>query len=219
MTPGGKGGKGPGPGGGGGGGLSGSSMGMIALFAGLVLVLGGIAVADQMGWLGSSGATECDGLTGESIHEHATLKVFLNSSQPYDFTKQKYQVQAGFVHFEGGDGTTVHIHERRPSVGCLFNTLGWQVSSDRIVTDTGQVYAEDATHELKVLVKKPTQDSFQPAQKGFETPLVGNWQYRISYEYTGDASTSNETNTSSGTARTLGLLAPVVAVPALRKLR
>lgn len=221
----GKGGKGPGPGGGAGGGISGSTMGMLALFAGLVLILGGIAVADQFGLFGASTADDCDTLEGRSLHEHAELFVYLNSSEPFDFSPQRYQVQEGFVHFEGGRAqgpdTTVHIHEARPTLGCLFGTVGWQVSGDEIVTDQGDVYAEDANHQIEILVDG------KPAEDGFRTLLVGQRNYEVRYTYTGDAGAGNQTdgndtgNETGGnqTAASLGLIAPAVGVPAARRLR
>lgn len=206
---GGKGGKGPG-GGGAGGGLSGSTMGLIALFGGLVLVLGGIAVADQLGWVGGSGAGQCDTLEGSQIHEHAELFVYLDGDgQPYDFSAERYQVAAGFVHFEAGqqdaNGATIHIHERRPTLGCLFSTIDWQVSQDRIVTDTGETYAEDANNELKILVNG------KPAEDGFRTVLVGERTYEVRFTHPGGTDGGNETGNNTTQAWGLGLLPGPVA--------
>lgn len=200
----GKGGKGPGGGGGTGGGLSGSTMGMIALFAGLALVLGGIAVADQFGVFGSSTVGKCDTLEGRGLHEHAELYVYLNTSEPFDFSPNRYQVQEGFVHFENGRSpgpdTQLHIHEARPTLGCAFSTLGWTVSPGKIVTDQGDEYVDDANHDLEILVDG------EPADEGFRTLLVGQRTYEVRYTYTGDApaepagNESGNASTGNGTA-------------------
>lgn len=170
----GKGGKGPG--GGGGGGLSGSAMGMIALFVALALVFGGLAIGERAGWFGGDAQTSCDNLQGEQIHEHAELLVHLPDRQePFDFSPQRYQVAEGFVHFEGGNSPPdrqVHIHERRPSLGCLFGTIGWEVSQDRVKLDTGEEYTSE-NYDIRV-----TADG-QPAEDGFKTLLFGQVTYEV----------------------------------------
>lgn len=172
----GKGGKGPGTEGGGGGGLSGSAMGLIALFVSLALVFGGLAIGDRAGWFGEDTATSCDTLEGRQVHEHAELHVYLpGQDQPFDFSPNRYQVQEGFVHFEGGQSPpdrTVHVHEARPTLGCLFGTIGWTVSDDRLATDTGETYTSDE-YDIEVLVDG------QPAEDGFETKLFGQVTYEV----------------------------------------
>lgn len=169
--------------------MSGTTMGMIALFAGLALVLGGIAVADQFNLIGDSTGVSCGEVQVGNIHEHAEIQLYLNSSQVFDFSPQKYQLQSDFIHFEQGQqpgpDTTAHIHSTpgtRPSIGCMFSTLGWQVSEDKIVTDTGETYPVDENHELTILVDG------EPADEGFAAQLIGGSTYEIRYEYTGPAS-------------------------------
>lgn len=178
----GKGGKGPG---GTSGGLSGTTMGMIALFAGLIIVMAGLAIGENMGWFGAGAATDCDGLEGTQVHEHATILVFLDEDEPFDFSASKYQMREGFLHFEQGHDPPdrlIHIHERRPSLGCMFGTLDWYVSEDRVETDTGETYEANETHEIRILVDgEPATEAFQEIDQGFEAPLVGGNTYEVHY--------------------------------------
>lgn len=195
------GGKGPASSSGGESFVSGN-LGLIALFAGVVLVFGGIVAANQAGLFDDSGAGSGEVLsceetfTGRSVHEHAGLEVYLNSSEPVDFSQQKYQLADNRIHFEGGDGRTVHVHEARPTIGCLFQTFNWQVGPDRLELPNGEVYEADANHEFEVL------KDGEPADRGFDTPLEGQSQYVVRYTYTGGASdggdaASNESGNTS----------------------
>lgn len=138
--------------------------------------------------------TPCPGLTGHTIHEHAELYVRLNSTEPWDFSTQRYQRQAGFVHFEDGqhdaDGARIHVHESRPSLECLFSTLTWEVSQHRIETDVGEIFEADPGSPIEVLVNG------EPAEEGFRTPIQRAYTYEVRYNASTNGSTS--TNASAG---------------------
>lgn len=194
----GKGGKGPGSEGAGGGGLSGSAMGLIALFVALALVFGGLAIGDRAGWFGEDTATSCDTLEGREVHEHAELLVYLDSDTAFDFSPQRYQVQEGFVHFEGGSSPpdrTVHVHEARPTLGCLFGTIGWTVGENKVTTDTGESYTTDE-YDIRVLVDG------EPAEDGFETKLFGEVTYEVHVEPQGAADDGGNESTNDSTSGT-----------------
>ncbi|MDY6778415.1 MAG: hypothetical protein SVU32_07120, partial [Candidatus Nanohaloarchaea archaeon] len=57
-----------------------------------------------------------------SVHEHATFIVKI-AGQRVNFARQKYQLQSQKVHFEGGDGTTIHKHATGVNIGYALNTL------------------------------------------------------------------------------------------------
>lgn len=122
---------------------------------------------------------ECDSLGGREVHEHAKLYVYLNSSEPYDFSPDRYQLAARPVHIEGGerdaDGAIVHVHEARPTLACFLATLGWNVTDERIETDTGAVYEEDARHGIEIEVNGSA------APDGFETNLTHRATYEVRY--------------------------------------
>lgn len=116
---------------------------------------------------------------GQRTHEHARVEVYLNSSRPFDFSPDRYQLAHRSLHFEAGaldaGGATIHIHEARPTVGCLLETLGWTVNGDRLVTDRGEIYRETGEHSFEVFVDG------QPSKKGFDTPLRGNHRVVLRY--------------------------------------
>lgn len=195
------GGKGPATGAGGGDGFVSGNLGLIALFGGLILVFGGIVVANQAGIFEDGTTTSsgeilsCDEVfTGGTSHEHARLNLYLDSDQTYDFSQARYQIADNRIHFEQGQqdgppgGATVHIHETRPTIGCLFETLGWSVSPDSLTIDTGETFAEDANHEFEFLVDG------EPADRGFNTPLEGQSSYTVRYK---TVESSGGTNSSS----------------------
>lgn len=187
----------------GGEGLVSGNLGLIALFGGIVLVFGGIVAANQAGVFGdgggqAEGVLSCDDtFTGARLHEHAQLNLYLDSDQTFDFSKARYQVADGRIHFEHGsgdgppNGATVHIHEGRPTLGCLFQTLGWQVSEDKLVLDTGETYAEDENHEFRITVDG------EASERGFNEPLLAQSSYTIRYVTTdgGTADAGNNTTT------------------------
>jgi hypothetical protein len=181
------------------------NLGLIALFAGVVLVFGGIVAANQAGLFDDGGAAgsgeikSCgETFIGSNVHEHADLEVYLDSNQPYDFSPQRYQLADNRLHFEHGsgdaNGAKIHVHEARPTLGCLFETLNWRVAHDeagepvRIETDQGQVYeANGAT--LEVLVDG------EPADRGFNHPIQQDETIVIRYSPADEADdgTSNDT--------------------------
>lgn len=156
--------------------LSGTNLGLILVFIGFVVILGGIALASNMGWIGGDGASagggaSCDEtLIDKSVHEHARLEVYLDSEETYDFSAERYQLATGFLHLENGqddasNGATVHVHQARPSLGCFFETIDWQVSQDRIVTDTGDTYEENGG-EITITVDGEPADVTAPLVQG-----------------------------------------------------
>jgi hypothetical protein len=172
-------------------------MGLIALFAGVALIFGGIVAANQAGLFSDDGASgevrSCEEVfTGSQVHEHARLEVYLGSDQPYDFSAERYQVADPRVHFEHGqrdaNGARIHVHEPRPTLGCLFETLNWNVGPDRIETDTGEVYQANGEGEIEVLV------GGEPIDRGFNEPIVGQEQYVV--RWTPSDAGGDQTNSS-----------------------
>lgn len=55
-------------------------------------------------------------------HEHASMLVRIFGDK-FDFSLPAYQVKSPWIHFEGGDGNTVHRHATGVTIGFLFDTL------------------------------------------------------------------------------------------------
>ena len=86
-----------------------------------------------------------------STHEHAAFKLFINN-QTIDFSQPKYQVKSQYIHFEDGDGSTIHKHATGVNIGFLFETLGMKFTSECIIMDNGEKYCNDGTNTLKFYV-------------------------------------------------------------------
>ena len=56
------------------------------------------------------------------IHIHSGLLVDIYNQQ-FDFTSTAYQLKSPYIHFEKGNGETVHMHASNVTMGFLFNTL------------------------------------------------------------------------------------------------
>lgn len=133
----------------------------------------GVVVAALLGWT----VANLTGLAG--THEHAELAVHLNSSEPYDFSAERYQLAAREVHLEEGaddaDGATIHMHAEDLTLRDFFTSIGWDVSQQAIVTDTGERYPVDEDHQLAVAVDG------EPARQGFDVPLEDGASYVVRY--------------------------------------
>lgn len=179
------------------------NLGLIALFAGVVLVFGGIVAANQAGVFsddpGASGdLMGCDeSFVGSSVHEHANLEVYLDSDQPYDFSPERYQLADSRIHFEHGpqdaNGATIHVHEARPTLACLFETLNWEVDQNDagepalIETDQDEVYEANGG-DIEILVNG------EPTDRGFNTPIQQEDRFVIRYTPPGEEPAGNDTN-------------------------
>jgi len=55
-------------------------------------------------------------------HEHAGILVRIHGDR-FDFSLPPYQVKSPYIHFEGGDGNTIHRHASGVNLGFLFDTI------------------------------------------------------------------------------------------------
>ncbi len=88
-----------------------------------------------------------------SQHIHAHLTVILNDKK-IDFAKPQYQLQHTFIHFEDGEGHTIHVHATGLTLGHLFKSLGGEVSLSCMKIESKEYCsaAEAAGDKLKVYV-------------------------------------------------------------------
>lgn len=117
---------------------------------------------------------------GNEIHEHARIEVYLASEEPYDFSPERYQLAHRTIHFEAGErdagGAIIHLHEQRPTLGCMLETLGWSIEHDRIVTDDGSTYDPRSAAAFEVFVNG------RESSEGFDTPLRGEATYVLRFD-------------------------------------
>jgi hypothetical protein len=90
------------------------------------------------------------------------------------------QLAARHVHLEEGaedaNGATIHIHDEDLTLADFFTSIGWQVSTEAITTDTGETYAADGNATITV-----TRDG-QPVEAGFAVPLEPGASYVVEHE-------------------------------------
>ena len=86
-----------------------------------------------------------------STHEHAAFRLFIHN-QAIDFSQPKYQVRSQYVHFENGDGTTIHKHATNLDIGFLSETLGTKFTSECFIMDDGTEYCNEGNNTLKFFV-------------------------------------------------------------------
>jgi hypothetical protein len=94
-----------------------------------------------------------------STHEHTAFNLFING-QTIDFSQPKYQVKSQYVHFENGDGDTIHKHATGVDIGFLFETLGITFTNDCIIMDDGSEYCNDGNNTLKFFVNGVRNDMY-----------------------------------------------------------
>jgi hypothetical protein len=86
-----------------------------------------------------------------STHIHSAFRLFIHN-QTTDFSQPKYQVKSQLVHFENGDGDTIHTHATRVHIGYLLKSLGITFTSECLTMDNGEKYCNDGTNTLKFYV-------------------------------------------------------------------
>lgn len=107
-----------------------------------------------------------------SAHDHAGFSVVVDG-EPIRFSKPRYQLQADRVHFEGGDGSTIHKHATGVTVEYALETLGLDVNAT-CLTVHGDQYCEPEG-EVEVTVNG------EPAEDGGDHVIRDGETIRIAY--------------------------------------
>lgn len=84
------------------------------------------------------------------VHYHGSIEVVVDG-QAVDFSQDRYQLQADFFHFEGGDGTRWHGHARGVTLERAMSTLDIGVTDDS-VTVQGTTYVDGENADVTVTV-------------------------------------------------------------------
>ncbi|HEX7032692.1 MAG TPA: hypothetical protein VF172_06810 [Nitrososphaera sp.] len=80
-----------------------------------------------------------------SAHEHAIFVVKLDG-QYIDFSQRQYQIDTTrnqFIHFEGGEGTTIHKHSTRVPIGEYLHSVGMDIRDGCFILDNGSQFCND----------------------------------------------------------------------------
>lgn len=107
-----------------------------------------------------------------SVHYHGTMVVAVDG-QRVDFSRDEYQLQADFFHFEGGDGERWHAHAQGVTLKRALASLGIGVTETTLTLD-GTTY-DDADPDTSVSVTVDG-ESVDPAtyvlQEGDEVRII-----------------------------------------------
>lgn len=80
-------------------------------------------------------------------HAHATLAIFVNGNL-LNFTAQKYQNRDMLMHFENGDGFTLHKHSRNAWLEPFLESLNMKLANDCITLDNDSSYCTNFNNQV-----------------------------------------------------------------------
>lgn len=86
-----------------------------------------------------------------STHIHQDFKVYLDGNA-IDFSQQKYQVRAPYVHVEDNDGDVIHVHATGVTMGMFLESVGMKLTQNCFSTDQGTNYCNGNNKTLKFYV-------------------------------------------------------------------
>ena len=124
----------------------------IAVLAVIVVIVG------YSGWKfmnmsqAAPGGPEGAGALG-SEHSHAAMlvKIF---GDTFDFSLPAYQIKTSWIHFEGGDGTTVHKHATGVKMGYLFQSLKLGLDDKCFVFQDGRQFCTNEDYTLNFYINR-----------------------------------------------------------------
>ncbi len=103
------------------------------------------------------GGPENAGVMG-SAHDHAGILVKIFGDK-FGFDGTAYQIKSQWIHFEGGDGTTIHKHATGVTLGYLFDTLGLGLDDQCFVFKDGKSFCNTDDYSIKFFINdKPVDD-------------------------------------------------------------
>ncbi len=84
-------------------------------------------------------------------HEHVSVLVRIFGDK-FDFSGSAYQIKSSFIHFEGGEGNTIHRHASGVTIGYLFETLGITLTDECYVFPDGREFCINEDYSLKFYI-------------------------------------------------------------------
>lgn len=93
-----------------------------------------------------AGGPENAGALG-SDHSHAAILVKIFGDE-FDFSAPTYQIKSPWIHFEGGDGSTIHKHATGVTLGYLFESLGLGLDDQCFEFQDGRSFCTNEDYEL-----------------------------------------------------------------------
>ncbi len=129
---------------------------------GLIAVIVGYSVYTFINQSGPvPGTPPGAGVLGDE-HEHASLLVKIHGDKfplPTGFSSPTYQLKNNWIHFEGGDGNTVHRHSTGVTSGYHFETLGIGLTNECFIFADGREFCNNEDYSLKNFINhQPVSD-------------------------------------------------------------
>ena len=84
-------------------------------------------------------------------HEHASMLVRIFGDK-FDFSVPAYQVKSPWIHFEAGDGNTVHRHSSGVALGYLFQSLKIKLTDQCYGFPDGRQFCTNENYSLKFYI-------------------------------------------------------------------
>ena len=88
-------------------------------------------------------------LGSEHTHSAMLVKIFGDS---FDFSLPTYQIKTAWIHFEGGDGTTIHKHATGVNLGYLFNSMKLKVDDKCFIFQDGRQFCTNDDYTLNFYI-------------------------------------------------------------------
>ncbi len=88
-------------------------------------------------------------LGSEHSHTAMLVKVF---GDTFDFSLPAYQIKSSWIHFEAGDGTTVHKHATGVTLEYLFDSLKLKLDDQCFIFQDGRQFCTTDDYTLKFYI-------------------------------------------------------------------
>lgn len=116
-------------------------------------------------------------LGSEHSHSAILVKIF---GDTFDFSLPAYQIKTSWIHFEGGDGTTIHKHATGVNLEYLFDSIKLKVDDKCFTFQDGRQFCTNEDYTLNFYIngeKVSNIVNYEPMDKdriliayGAETP-------------------------------------------------
>jgi len=122
----------------------------IGVFAIIAVIVGySIWVFMNMSQNAPGGPENAGPLGSEHTHSALLVKIF---GDVFDFSLPAYQIKTAWIHFEGGDGKTIHKHATGVTLGYLFQSLKLTVDDKCFVFQDGRQFCTNEDYSLNLYV-------------------------------------------------------------------
>jgi hypothetical protein len=165
----------------------------IGILAGIVAVLG----ISSYNFYELSKTTTAQGVPPGSgplggIHIHAGMLTLIYG-QEFDYTSTAYQLKSPYIHFEKGNGETVHMHAANVTLGYLFQTLKIGFDDKCFTFPDKRAFCTNANYTLKFYVNH------------HQVPDLANYVFKDQDRILISYGNENETQINAQLARVDGL--------------